>query len=325
MHNAPQKKLILNTPGDAFLSVATVAIPLGTAGALALAAVRLMPQLTLWDLVLGFIPLAGFAAFEILTGMIPMLFLYFLFCRAVDWVEKKGVPAWVGKSAMMAGAGLVSAVAVDYCSGLWQQYAAVETRCAAAAASALLLLPAWRGYCLFRNRTVIKSVYLGTLVFCLVLGVQALLWGGWKDYRRGGNTFSHGASAVSIPLLPEGNKDLILRRNVSYTPDRDAETFSEAVGKPLPLGCRVIRTGYYNTGAVFSVEMSPETYRSYCAELVWQEAEPGICFQVGKGMEALAPRDFNALILLRRSIWGGEQRFLLRDDAQHRLFLLLLP
>lgn len=324
MRNALYKKRMLNTPGDAFLSVAMVAIPLGIASALALAAVRLMPQLTLWDLVLGFIPLAGFAAFEILTGMIPMLFLYFLFCRAADWVEKKGVPAWVGKSAMMAGAGLVSAVAVDYCSGLWQQYAAVETRCAATAASMLLLLPAWRGYCLFRNRTVIKSVYLGTLVFCLVLGVQALLWGGWKGYWRGGNTFSHGASAVSIPLLPEGNKDLILHRNVSYTPDRDAETFSEAVGKPLPLGSRVIRTGYYNTGAILSVEMTPELFREYGAGLVWQEAEHGICFRVGDGMEVLSPRDFNAMIPLLRSIWGGEQQFLLQDDSQHRLLLLLL-
>ncbi len=317
--------MIPNTPGDAFLSLATPAIPLGMSVALASAAVRLMPQLTVWDMVWGMFPLVGFSALEMLTGMIPLPFLYFLLCRLADRVARKGMPAWVGKSAMLAGAGLVSATAVDYCSGLWQQYAAVETRCAAAAVTVLILLPAWHGYCLFRNRTVIKSVYFGTLVFCLVLGVQAFLWGGWKDYRRGGNTFSHGASSVSIPLLPEGHRGLFLRRNVSYTPDRDAETFSAAVGKPLPLGCRVIRTGYYNTGAILSVELPPEAYRSYCAEMVWQEAEPGICFQVGKGMEPLAPQDFNALIPIRRSIWGGEQRFLLRDDAQHRLLLLLLP
>lgn len=326
MNNSLSKKQQPVTPGDAFLSFVPVAVPLGMATGLAYAAVLLMPQLTLWDLLLWILPLAGFAALEMLAGMIPLLFLYYLFCRGMDWLLGQGVSLWLVRGGMLLCAGAMCAVAVGYCGGLWQEHAAVGTRCVSAGVSMLLLLPALRGRPLFRNRPVLKSVYVGSLVFCLVLCVQAFLWGGFRDYRRQFNTFSRGyaQNSVANPLLPAKTASLYLLRRESFTPQQDNETFSRIVGKPLPEGCRVVRTGYYNTGAILSLELAPKVFSEFCSDVDWQAAQPGICFRVGKNL-AVAPEDFNAFLPQQRSMLGGEQHFLLRDDASNRLLLFILP
>lgn len=326
MRNYLSEKERDGLPSGAYLSGALLAVPGGMAVGLAVAAVRLMPQLGVWDILMGIVALAGYSVLVMLQGTIPLLFLYFLLCRAGDWLMEKGRFCTVFPWVMVAAAGAVSAASTGYCYGLWQEYAAVETRLAAAVATMLLMLPAKRGYCLFSRRSIINAIYYSTLIFCLVLAVINGLWGK-RHYHDTYNAFfgGYGYSRMQIPLLPQKqHAPLHLSGGASYTPAQDNETFCQAVGKALPEGCEVIRTGYYNTGAIFSLQLDEKTYREYCAGFPWQEAPDGTCFSVDSQL-LVSPEDFHGgYVDLSRAVMG-DQYFLLRDDARCRLFLLLIP
>ncbi len=327
MRNYLSEKERDGLPSGAYLSGALLAVPGGMAVGIAVAAVRLMPQLGVLDILMGMVALMGYSVLVMLQGTIPLLFLYFLLCRAGDWVMGKGRCCYVFPWVMMVAAGAVSAATIGYCYGLWQEYAAVETRLAAAAATMLLMIPAKRGRCLFSRRSIINAIYYSTLIFCLVLAVINGLWGK-RHYHDTYNAFSggHGYSRMQIPLLPQKHHaPLRLSGGTSYTPEQDKETFCKAVGKAVPEGYEVIRTGYYNTGAIFSLQLDETTYREYCAGFSWQESSPGTCFIVDS-WELISPVDFQGrgYVALNRAVMG-EQYFLLRDDTQCRLLLLLIP
>lgn len=316
MNNCLRKKEIPTTAGDAFLNLALVMVPLGIALGVAWGAIELMPQLTLLNLITGIPLLAGYAGIRILQGIIPWLFLYFLLCRICDRLAAGGIPLSLLRWVMLLGAAGVGTVCTGYCNGLWMEYAGVSTRVAAGMATLLLMLPAMRGRGTICNALVLKSIYIGTLIFSVVVMVQAMLYRP-TDYSGKDCVFTS-----QVPLLPTGKSSYC--PGVSYAVDMDM--FCKVTGKTLPEGVLPFRCGYYNTGAMLRAEMNDEQYHEFCRGFEWQTVAPGTCFRVRKWLELSTPQDFSGQVVpLKRSFFGAEQHFLLRDDTRKRVLLLILP
>ncbi len=298
--------------------------PLSVTVALVFANWKLMPQLTVFDVIVGVIPLMAYVF--ICTIIYPLPF-YYLFFIALSIVEKYIKNKYLILLILLIS-GILCCFYLRAIDGLWrfnlQNEVAVSTFTLSVIFNIYFIYVRKIDFCI----TKLKSFYYSQLIISLLILVfsfkpNQLNFENKPLFQRG--TYHQN---IRIPLLATGNNAHfgfapLCRQDPQY----DLKTFAHETGIPVNDVLSINRIGYYNTGMCIQAKLDAKKLHLFKKSLPphkLEQIKAGTCFRISDH-ELYAPRDFQGQLLDESSnILWGTKKFILIDELSNTVSLLVL-